>query len=89
MEKGPLACDFRLSIIPGYAAGYCTYEEAMDKSLEAAVKAQESFGSWDDFNQSYLYGYAYWTGEDLQDSGSSAAERASRDNAACSLNSSI
>ena len=60
----------------GYAAGYCTYEEAMDKSLEAAVKAQESFGSWDDFNQSYLYGYAYWTGEDLQDSGSSAAERA-------------
>ena len=60
----------------GYAAGYCTYEEAMDKCLEAAKKAQESFGSWDDFNQSYLYGYAYWTGENLQDTESSAAERA-------------
>lgn len=60
----------------GYAAGYCTYEEAMDKCLEAAKKAQESYGSWDDFNQSYLYGYAYWTGEDLQDPESSAAERA-------------
>ncbi len=24
----------------GYAAGYCTYEEAMDKNLEAAQKAQ-------------------------------------------------
>lgn len=60
----------------GYAAGYCTYEEAMDKSLEAAKKAQESFSSWDDFNQSYLYGYAYWMGEDLEDPESSAAERA-------------
>ncbi|MCI9250643.1 MAG: DUF1266 domain-containing protein [Lachnospiraceae bacterium] len=59
----------------GYAAGYCTYEEAMDKSLEAAKKAQESFGSWEDFNQSYLYGYAYWMGENLEDPESSAAER--------------
>lgn len=60
----------------GYAAGYCTYEEAMDKSLEAALKAQESFDSWDAFNQSYLYGYAYWSGESLDDPDSSAAERA-------------
>ena len=49
--------------------------EAMDKSLEAAKKAQESFGSWEDFNQSYLYGYAYWMGENLEDPESSAAER--------------
>ena len=60
----------------GYAAGYCTYGEAMDKSLEAAQKAQASFASWDDFNQSYLYGYAYWSGESLEDPDSSAAERA-------------
>ena len=59
----------------GYAAGYCTYEEAMDKCLEAAKKAQESFGSWEEFNQSYLYGYAYWMGENLEDPESSAAER--------------
>ncbi len=60
----------------GYGAGYCTYEEAMDKCLEAAKKAQESFQSWEDFNQSYLNGYAYWTGESLDDPDSSAGNRA-------------
>ena len=59
----------------GYAAGYCTYEEAMDKSLEVAKKAQESFGSWDDFNQSYLCGYAFWAGEDMEDPDNSVADR--------------
>lgn len=60
----------------GYAAGYCTYEEAMDKTLEAAKKAQELYDSWDDFNSSYLYGYSYWAEEALDEPGSSAAERA-------------
>lgn len=60
----------------GYASGYCTYEEAMDKMLEAAEKSQELFESWEDFNKSYLYGYSYWAEESLDDSGSSAAERA-------------
>lgn len=60
----------------GYAAGYCTYEEAMDKMLEAAEKSQELFDSWEDFNKSYLYGYSYWAEESLDDSASSAAERA-------------
>ena len=60
----------------GYASGYCTYEEAMDKMLEAAEKSQELFNSWEDFNKSYLYGYSYWAEESLDDSGSSAAERA-------------
>ncbi len=60
----------------GYASGYCTYEEAMDKILEAAEKSQELFDSWEDFNKSYLYGYSYWAEESLDDSGSSAAERA-------------
>ena len=60
----------------GYAGGYCTYEEAMDKMLEAALKAQELFDSWEDFNKSYLYGYSYWAEESLEDAGSSAAERA-------------
>lgn len=61
----------------GYAAGYCTYEEALDGMLEAAQIARQSFGSWEEFNQSYLLGYAYWSEESLEDPGSSAAERAS------------
>ena len=60
----------------GYAAGYCTYEEALDKILEAAQKAQALYGSWEDFNKSYLYGYSYWSEESIEDSQSSAAERA-------------
>lgn len=60
----------------GYASGYCTYEEALDKTLEAALKAKELFGSWEDFNQSYLYGYSYWAEESLTDPESSAGERA-------------
>nr|WP_302020935.1 DUF1266 domain-containing protein [uncultured Acetatifactor sp.] len=60
----------------GYAAGYCTYEEALDKTLEAARKAKELFSSWEEFNQSYLYGYSYWAEESLEDPESSAAERA-------------
>ncbi len=60
----------------GYASGYCTYEEAMDKILEAAERSQELYGSWEDFNQSYLYGYSYWSEESLEDPESSAAKRA-------------
>lgn len=59
----------------GYAAGYCTYEEALDGCLEAAKLAQQSFDSWKSFNQSYLYGYAYWSEESLEDQSSSAYER--------------
>lgn len=60
----------------GYVSGYCTYEAAMDKTLEAAKKSQELFDSWEDFNQSYLYGYSYWAEESLDDPQSSAAGRA-------------
>ena len=60
----------------GYAAGYCSYEEAMDKMLEAAQKAQGLYDSWEDFNKSYLYGYSYWAEESLDDPATSAGERA-------------
>lgn len=59
----------------GYAAGYCTYIEALNASLEAAILAQQSFDSWEEFNQSYLYGYSFWSGESLETPGSSAYER--------------
>ena len=77
-ENAILAWD--LSRIPtimgmGCAAGYITYEEALDHALEAAKLAQQSFDSWEAFNQSYLYGYSYWSGESLEDPSSGAYER--------------
>lgn len=59
----------------GYLAGYYTYEEAMDKSLETAQLIQQTFGSWDEFMTSYMLGYSYWSEEDLDDPDSRAYER--------------
>lgn len=59
----------------GYVAGYYTYEEAMDKSMETALLIQQTFDSWEDFFSSYLYGYSYWCGEDSADKSSSAYTR--------------
>ncbi len=59
----------------GYIAGYYTYEEAMDASMEKAKLIQQRFSSWEDFLSSYLYGYSYWCGEDLADTSSSAYGR--------------
>lgn len=59
----------------GYLAGYYTYEEAMDKSLETARRIQQTFGSWDDFFNSYFLGYSYWSSQDLEDVTSQAYER--------------
>ena len=59
----------------GYIAGYYTYEEAMDESMETAKLIRQMFSSWDDFLGSYLYGYSYWCGEDLTDTSSMAYGR--------------
>lgn len=59
----------------GYLAGYYTYEEAMDKSLETAQMIQQTFDSWDDFWNSYFLGYSYWSGQDLEDTDSQAYQR--------------
>ena len=45
-----------------YVADYYTYEEALNKSLEIAMITQSQFGSWDEFAESYLRGYEYWSG---------------------------
>lgn len=50
-----------------YLAGYYTEEEALDKSLEAAETIQGSFGSWDEFMESYFIGYEYWAEESSAD----------------------
>lgn len=77
-EKAILAWDeSRIMSVIGssYLAGYYTYEEAMDLSLEVAKEIQKNFSSWDDFMKSYFYGYCYWSGESLEDASSQAAER--------------
>lgn len=59
----------------GYLAGYYTYEEAMDMSLETAKAIQQTFSSWDDFFNSYFLGYSYWSEQSLEDPASQAHER--------------
>jgi len=45
----------------GYAAGYYTYEEAIEKALDIGVIIQVTFFSWEDFWESYMAGYFYWS----------------------------
>lgn len=59
----------------GYLAEYLTYEEAMDKSLELAQIIQPKFESWNDYNESYFYGYSYWSGNSREDTSSNAYQR--------------
>lgn len=59
----------------GYLSGYYSYEEAMDKSMETAQSIQQSFGSWDEFMNSYFLGYSYWSGDNLEDTSSQAYTR--------------
>jgi len=44
-----------------YHLGYITLEEALDVQLVIAQAIQEEYSSWDDYNQSYVNGYEYWT----------------------------
>lgn len=60
-----------------YLADYYTYDEAMDQSMETAAQIQKSFSSWDDFINSYLLGYLYWSGDDPKDPTSQYAKRKS------------
>lgn len=46
-----------------YLADYYTLEESLDQSLELAETIQTTFGSWDDFMESYFAGYEYWSEE--------------------------
>lgn len=58
-----------------YVADYYTEQETLDKSLEIAKMLQQSYSSWDDLIQSYLYGYQYWQEDDAADQTSGTAQR--------------
>lgn len=77
-ENGIKAWDYsRAMSLLGYyyIAGFYTYEEAMDKSLEAAQEIQNMYKSWDEFVYSYLLGYQYWSEDDPTDPNSQYAKR--------------
>ena len=51
----------------GYKCGYYEYNETIEKSLEVAKQLQGIYTSWDDMMESYLWGYQYWSGENIED----------------------
>ena len=59
----------------GYIIDFYSYDEAVDKSLAIGKIIQQHFNSWDDFYASYLYGYAYWSEDDLEDPKSDYSQR--------------
>ena len=59
----------------GYIAEFYSYVEAVEKALAVGRIIQSQFGSWDDFYASYLFGYAYWSEDDLEDPQSDYSQR--------------
>lgn len=59
----------------GYIAEFITYEEAISMSIEIGKQIQETFNSWDDFIDSYMYGYLYWSEDDIEDPTSGYVKR--------------
>lgn len=58
-----------------YICGYYTKEKAFAYAFEAAKKLQQVFSSWDEYMKSYLDGYCYWSGENINDSNSEVYNR--------------
>jgi hypothetical protein len=77
-EQGIWAWDLQRLILLsslGYICGYIRYETALECCLAAGEKLQSLFSSWDDFAQSYIMGYSYWSDEDPDDEDEEAYER--------------
>ncbi len=67
-DKGIIAWDlYRMSniSIAGYQAGYLEFSEAYELIKKIAEKLQETFSSWEEANENYLDGYAYWSRTDV------------------------
>ena len=62
-DKGIIAWDlFRVAHLCrwGYAAGYITMEEVYVIFEPIAMELRDTFKSWDEANENYLDGFAYW-----------------------------
>lgn len=49
----------------GYRAGFFTYEEAFSLATEISKQIQKTFNCWDDFYDSYMYGFVFWIEGDI------------------------
>lgn len=77
-EKGILAWDLcRVNQVAAwcYVAGYYTLDEALEIQYQNSRQIQESFSSWDDMVESYLYGVRYWKGEPADSAFSDTSKR--------------
>jgi hypothetical protein len=61
----------------GYVADYISYDDALEWCGKAGDKLQHIYTDWDSMVESYLYGYCFWSEEDLSDPSTEAGERAS------------
>lgn len=50
-----------------YLAGYYTETEALDLSFEVSKEIQNTFNSWDEYMESYMIGYEYWSEESSEE----------------------
>ena len=54
---------------------FYSYEEATNKALKIGEQIQGTFNSWDEFFDSYLHGYLYWSEDDINDPSSGYVKR--------------
>ena len=69
LERYIMLCDC------GYASGYMTFGDAMERAVAGAQKLQQIYTGWDDAVGSYLHGYGFWFCEDLDDPNTEAHRR--------------
>lgn len=77
-KNGILAWDLcRLNQVASwcYVAGYYTLDESLEIQYQNALLMQNSFSSWDDMMESYLYGFQYWNGDSGDSTLSDTAKR--------------
>lgn len=77
-ETGILAWDLcRLNQVASwcYVAGYYTLDESLEIQYQNCLLMQDSFSSWDEMMESYLYGFQYWKGDSSSSAMSDTAKR--------------
>lgn len=77
-DRGMDAWDYcRMIQILGdcYESGYISLQECLDQALPVAQLIQSEYNSWEEMNQSYLYGFWLYSGTDINEYGSESYYR--------------